>query len=84
MRLMLPPEGTSGGRAAAGDRSWTRWKEVEAVSSRIPLTDDTVAFPTLDDSELAVLEMLGTRRSAAVGEGSSAVRSVHEYLAFAH
>ncbi|HTK09306.1 MAG TPA: FAD-dependent oxidoreductase [Ktedonobacteraceae bacterium] len=31
-------------------------------------TDDAVAFPTLDDSELAVLEALGTRRSVAVDE----------------
>ena len=33
-----------------------------------PAADDAVAFPTLDDSELAVLEALGTRRSVAVGE----------------
>jgi len=32
------------------------------------MVDDAVAFPTLDDSELAVLEALGTRRSVAVGE----------------
>src|SRR5260370_4059408 len=32
------------------------------------MADDGVAFPTLDDSELAVLEALGTRRSVAVGE----------------
>ena len=32
------------------------------------LADDPVAFPTLDGSELAVLEVLGTRRSVAVGE----------------
>jgi thioredoxin reductase (NADPH) len=31
-------------------------------------TDDAVAFPTLDDAELAVLETLGTRRSMTVGE----------------
>jgi thioredoxin reductase (NADPH) len=30
--------------------------------------DDAVIFPTLTDSELAVLEALGTRRSVAVGE----------------
>ena len=30
--------------------------------------DDAVIFPTLADSELAVLEALGTRRSVAVGE----------------
>ncbi len=34
----------------------------------LPMVDDAVAFPTLDDSELAVLEALGTRRSVAVGE----------------
>src|SRR5216684_1371065 len=32
------------------------------------MADDAVAFPTLDDSELAVLEALGSRRSVAVGE----------------
>ena len=32
------------------------------------MAEDPVAFPTLDDSELAVLEALGTRRSVAVGE----------------
>src|SRR5260370_100788 len=32
------------------------------------MADDAVAFPTLDDSELAGLEALGTRRSVAVGE----------------
>src|SRR5258708_18100730 len=34
----------------------------------LPMADDAVALPTLDDSELAVLEVLGTRRSVAVGE----------------
>src|SRR5438876_1381537 len=34
----------------------------------LPMADDAVAFPTLDDSELAVLEALGARRSVAVGE----------------
>src|SRR5260370_9942406 len=34
----------------------------------LPMADDAVAFPTLDDSELAGLEALGTRRSVAVGE----------------
>src|SRR5437879_2069947 len=34
----------------------------------LPMADDAVALPTLDDSELAVLEALGTRRSVAVGE----------------
>jgi thioredoxin reductase (NADPH) len=38
------------------------------VSSHMSLTDDTVAFPTLDDAELAVLETLGSRRSVTVGE----------------
>jgi thioredoxin reductase (NADPH) len=38
------------------------------VSSYLSLTDDTVAFPTLADSELAVLETLGIRRSVTVGE----------------
>jgi thioredoxin reductase (NADPH) len=60
----------------------------------LPVEDPT-AFPTLDDTELAVLDRLGSRRlvgdvragstkrvAAAVGEGSTAVRSVHEYLAF--
>jgi len=32
------------------------------------MADDAVAFPTLDGSELAVLEALGSRRSVAVGE----------------
>jgi hypothetical protein len=32
------------------------------------MADDPVAFPALDESELAVLEVLGTRRSVAVGE----------------
>ncbi|OLE35502.1 MAG: cyclic nucleotide-binding protein [Ktedonobacter sp. 13_1_20CM_3_54_15] len=34
----------------------------------LPMADDVVAFPTLDDSELAVLQALGSRRSVAVGE----------------
>ena len=34
----------------------------------LSMADDGVAFPTLDDSELAVLEALGSRRSVAVGE----------------
>src|SRR5258708_32689240 len=34
----------------------------------LPMADDAVAFPTLDGSELAVLEALGTRRSVSVGE----------------
>src|SRR6266699_2520565 len=34
----------------------------------LSMADDAVAFPTLDDSELAVLEALGSRRSVAVGE----------------
>ncbi len=38
------------------------------MSSYLSLTDDTVAFPTLADSELAVLETLGIRRSVTVGE----------------
>ena len=33
-----------------------------------PSADDTVAFPILADSELAVLSALGTRRPVAVGE----------------
>jgi thioredoxin reductase (NADPH) len=32
------------------------------------MADDAVAFPTLDDSELAVLEALGTRRPMAEGD----------------
>ena len=31
--------------------------------------DDAIAFPTLADSELAVLEALGTRRPVAAGRG---------------
>ena len=31
-------------------------------------SDDEVAFPTLDDSELAFLETIGERRSVAAGE----------------
>jgi thioredoxin reductase (NADPH) len=46
----------------------TSIKEVEAVSSGMSPTEDTVAFPTLDDAALALLETLGTRRSIAVGE----------------
>jgi thioredoxin reductase (NADPH) len=38
------------------------------VSSPLPLSDDTVAFPTLDDDELAALDALGTTRVIAVGE----------------
>jgi thioredoxin reductase (NADPH) len=38
------------------------------VSYRPSMTDAAVAFPTLDDSELAVLEALGSRRSVAVSE----------------
>ena len=34
----------------------------------LPMSDEAVAFPTLDDSELAVLEVLGSRRSVSVGE----------------
>src|SRR5437588_5437843 len=34
----------------------------------LPMADDAVAFPTLNDSELAVLEALGSRRSVAMGE----------------
>src|SRR3989442_13252245 len=34
----------------------------------LPMADDVVAFPTLGDSELAVLQALGSRRSVAVGE----------------
>jgi thioredoxin reductase (NADPH) len=34
----------------------------------MPLTEDTVTFPTLDDAELAVLETLGIHRSVTVGE----------------
>jgi thioredoxin reductase (NADPH) len=38
------------------------------VSFRTSLTDDPVAFPTLDDADLDVLETLGTRRTVTVGE----------------
>ena len=44
-------------------------KEIEAVNYRpYPAADDAVVFPTLADSELVVLEALGTRREVAVGE----------------
>jgi thioredoxin reductase (NADPH) len=43
-------------------------KESEAVNYHPYPADDAVAFPTLADSQLAVLEALGTRRSVAVGE----------------
>jgi CRP-like cAMP-binding protein len=44
-------------------------KESEAVNDRPYLAgDDAVIFPTLADSELAVLEALGTRRPVTVGE----------------
>ena len=85
-------------------------KEIEAVSDHpYQAADDPAVSPTLADSELDVLEALGTRRplpfetshpglfaagdvragstkrvAAADGEGSAAVRSVHEYLAFTH
>ncbi|HEX6480990.1 MAG TPA: FAD-dependent oxidoreductase [Ktedonobacteraceae bacterium] len=38
------------------------------VNYHLSPADDAIAFPTLDDSKLAVLEALGTRRSVAVGE----------------
>ncbi len=38
------------------------------MSSGLSPTEDTVAFPTLSDAELATLETLGTRRLVAVGE----------------
>jgi thioredoxin reductase (NADPH) len=38
------------------------------VSSYLSLTDDTIAFPTLADSELTVLETLGIQRPVTVGE----------------
>ena len=44
-------------------------KQIEAVNDHLyPLADDAVAFPTLADSELAVLAALGTRRPVAAGE----------------
>ena len=44
-------------------------KESEAVNDRPYLAgDDAAAFPTLADSELAVLAALGTRRPVTVGE----------------
>ena len=44
-------------------------KKFEAVNYHLyPSADDAVAFPTLADSELAVLAALGTRRPVAVGE----------------
>ena len=38
------------------------------MSSGTSPTDDIVAFPTLDDDELAILDALGTRRLITVGE----------------
>ena len=38
------------------------------MSTHPYLIDETVAFPTLDDSELAILEALGTRRWVTAGE----------------
>ena len=38
------------------------------MNSRLSVTEDTGAFPTLADSELAVLETLGMRRPVTVGE----------------
>jgi thioredoxin reductase (NADPH) len=43
-------------------------KEVRVVSSGTSPTDDTVAFPTLDGANLALLETLGTQRPMTVGE----------------
>ena len=44
-------------------------KEIETTNYRpYPEADDAVVFPTLADSELAVLAALGTRRPVAVGE----------------
>ena len=44
-------------------------KQIEAVNDHLyPSADDAVAFPTLTDSELAVLAALGTRRPVAAGE----------------
>src|SRR5579859_8115002 len=33
-----------------------------------PIPDDPIAFPTLDDAEVALLDALGTRRSVTAGE----------------
>src|SRR6266568_2587594 len=38
------------------------------MSQNPSLTDDALAFPTLDDSELAIFAGLGTRRPVTVGE----------------
>jgi thioredoxin reductase (NADPH) len=44
-------------------------KEIEPMSDYpYPDADDTVVFPILTDSELAVLAALGTRRPVAAGE----------------
>jgi thioredoxin reductase (NADPH) len=44
-------------------------KQIEAVNNHsYPSADDAVAFPTLADSELAVLAALGTRRPVTAGE----------------
>ena len=40
-----------------------------------------VAFPTLEDVQVATLAKFSTRRACAVGEGAMAVQFVHEYLA---
>ena len=39
-----------------------------------------VAFPTLDDVQVAMLAKFGTRRALCDGEGAMAVQFVHEYL----
>jgi hypothetical protein len=44
-------------------------KEIETMNYHPNLAaDDAVVFPILTDSELAVLEALGTRRPVAAGE----------------
>src|SRR5260370_22496725 len=64
----MPAAGSCWSWAAGGERPWTECKEAEAVSYGPSMAADAGAFPTLDDSELAILEALGTRRSVAVGE----------------
>jgi hypothetical protein len=51
-------------------------KEIEAVNYH--------PYPAADDAVGDIRAGSTKRVAAAVGEGSAAVRSVHEYLAFAH
>src|SRR5262249_51348890 len=48
--------------------NWATIKEVRVMSSPPSPMDDAIAFPTLNEAELAALETLGRRRSVAVDE----------------